>query len=151
MGCICWTENMKTKSKGSIQEEWLIYFHNTRTERYAKWIKWWKPPYGFAHCGALKYIPQHDVWEHIHFTHAGMRTEIISPKEANQFLDYLYDFEILVCPVKDDWHLMRIKELSCVSFIMRLIGFYRWYIITPYQLYCALLKAGYKPFWNKSK
>ena len=109
---------------GSIQEEWLIYFHDTRTRRYAKWIWWWKPPTGFAHCGALKYIPQHDVWEHIHFTHAGMRTEILSPSEANQFLDYLYDFEILICPVKDDWHLMRIKELSCVSFIMRLIGFY---------------------------
>ena len=135
---------------GSIQEEWLIYFHDTRTKRYAKWIKWWKPPYGFAHCGALKYIPEHDVWEHIHFTHAGIRTEIISNNETQKFLSYLYNFEILVCPFKDDWHLMRIKELSCVSFIMRLIGFYRWYIITPFQLYCALRKAGYKRFWNKS-
>ena len=72
-------------------------------------------------------------------------------EDCQKFLQYLYDYEILVCPIKDDWHLMRIKELSCVSFIMRLIGFYRWYIITPYQLYCALLKAGYKPFWNKSK
>ena len=136
---------------GSIQEEWLIYFHNTRTTKYAKWIWWWKPPYGFAHCGALKYIPDYDMWEHIHFTHAGIRTEILKPEQANKILNILYEFEIIICPVKDDWHLFRIKELSCVSFIMRLIGFYKWWIITPYQLYCALLKAGYKPFWNKPK
>ena len=45
---------------GSIQEEWLIYFHPRGTERYAKWIKWWKPPHGFAHCGAFKYIAKHE-------------------------------------------------------------------------------------------
>ena len=136
---------------GSIQEEWLIYFHNTRTTKYAKWIWWLKPPYGFSHCGALKYISELDSWEHIHFTHAGIRTEIISADKASKFLEYLYQFEILICPVKDDWHLFRIKELSCVSFIMRLIGFYRWWIITPYQLYCALRNAGYLSFWKKRK
>ena len=134
---------------GSIQEEWLIYFHNTRTTKYNKWIWWWKPPYGFSHCGALKYISELDSWEHIHFTHAGIRTEIISADKASKFLEYLYQFEILICPVKDDWHLFRIKELSCVSFIIRLIGFYRWWIITPYQLYCALRNAGYSSFWKK--
>ncbi len=136
---------------GSVQEEWLIYFHPRGTTRYAKWIWWWKPPNGFAHCGALKYIPKHDMWEHLHFTHAGIRTEVVSQEDCQKFLEYLYDYEILVCPIKDDWHLMRIKELSCVSFIMRLIGFYRWWIITPYQLYCALIKAGYKSFWKKPR
>tara|TARA_R100000656_G_scaffold29038_1_gene25381 strand:+ start:1113 stop:1565 length:453 start_codon:yes stop_codon:yes gene_type:complete len=138
---------------GSIQEEWLVYFSNELTKRYAKWklilAWWWKPPYGFSHCGALKYIPKLDIWEHIQFTHAGLRTSILNKDEASELLSKLYQFEILICPIKNDWHLFRIKELSCVSFIMRLIGFYRWWIITPYQLYCALLKAGYKPFWKK--
>jgi len=136
---------------GSIQEEWLIYFHPRGTERYAKWIKWWKPPHGFAHCGAFKYIAKHDIWEHIHFTHAGIRTELITPDDMTKFLTFLTDYEILVCPVKDDYQFFRIKEISCVSLIMRLIGFYRWYIITPYQLYCALIKAGYKSFWSKPR
>jgi hypothetical protein len=136
---------------GSIQEEWLIYFHSRGTQKYAKWIWWWKPKPGFSHCGALKYIPDLDVWEHIEFTHAGIKTSYLNKQESKEFLNYLYDFEILVCPVKDDWHLFRIKELSCVSFIMRLIGFYRWYIITPWQLYCALRKQGYKRFWSKTE
>ena len=83
------------------------------------------------------------------FNHAGIETTILSPIAAEELFAKLYDFKILICPKKNDWHLMRIKELSCVSFVMRLIGFYRWWIITPYQLYCALLKAGYKPFWEK--
>jgi len=74
----------------------------------------------------------------------------LNKEQSKNLFAYLYDYEILVCPVKQDWHLFRIKELSCVSFVMRLIGFYRWYIITPWQLYCALRKAGYKRFWNKS-
>lgn len=134
---------------GSVQKEWLIYFYNARTQRYAKWTWWWKPKPGFSHCGALHYDINVEKWINMEFTHAGIKVDILSPIAAENLFEKLYDFEILVCPQKDDWHLMRIKELSCVSFIMRLIGFYRWWIITPYQLYCALLKAGYSSFWQK--
>ena len=134
---------------GSIQKEWLVYFSDARTVRYAKWIWWWKPKPGFRHCGALHYDTNVEKWLHVEFNHAGIETTIRSPIAAENLFDKLYDFEILICPKKDDWHLMRIKELSCVSFIMRLIGFYRWWIITPYQLYCALLKARYSSFWQK--
>ena len=134
---------------GSIQKEWLVYFYNARTVRYAKWTWWWKPKPGFSHCGALHYDTNVEKWLHVEFNHAGIETTILSPIAAENLFDKLYDFEILICPKKDDWHLMRIKELSCVSFIMRLIGFYRWWIVTPYQLYCALLKAGYSSFWQK--
>lgn len=134
---------------GSVQKEWLVYFYNARTVRYAKWTWWWKPKPGFSHCGALHYDTNVKHWIHVEFNHAGIETTILSPIAAEELFAKLYDFKILICPKKNDWHLMRIKELSCVSFIMRLIGFYRWWIITPYQLYCALLKAGYKPFWEK--
>ena len=134
---------------GSIQKEWLVYFSDARTVRYAKWIWWWKPKPGFRHCGALHYDTNVEKWRHVEFNHAGIETTILSPIAAENLFDKLYDFEILICPKKDDWHLMRIKELSCVSFIMRLIGFYRWWILTPYQLYCALRKAGYSSFWEK--
>ena len=33
-----------------------------------------------------------------------------------------------------------IKEHSCVSFVQRLLGLKKWFIFTPYQLYCALNK-----------
>jgi|TARA_R110000850_G_scaffold266897_2_gene397561 hypothetical protein len=36
-----------------------------------------------------------------------------------------------------------IKEHSCVSYVQRLIGLNKWWIFSPYQLYCALKKRGY--------
>jgi hypothetical protein len=133
---------------GSIQKEWLIYFYEDGVKnRYFKFLFWLKK--GFTHCGALQYNPQINIWLHLQFTHAGIKVDILTPEEVSGILSMLYHFKVLRCPIKDDWHLIRIKELSCVSFIMRLIGFYRWWIITPYQLYCALQKAGYSSFWDK--
>ena len=133
---------------GSIQEEWLVYFHPSLTQRYSKWIKWWCYKPNFGHCGALKYISDKDIWVDVQGTHAGLAVDIITPDQASNKLSYLYNYEILICPVKEDWHFTNLNFLTCVSLIMKLIGFYRWWIITPYQLYCALIKAGYKSFWK---
>tara|TARA_A100000172_G_C3014006_1_gene100828 strand:- start:95 stop:544 length:450 start_codon:yes stop_codon:yes gene_type:complete len=135
---------------GSIQEEWLIYFHPARTQRYSKWTKWWCRKPNFGHCGALQYIPEKKIWIDLQGTHDGIQVLILTPEEATDKLSYLHPYEILICPVKQDWHFTNLNLLSCVTFMMKLIGFYKWWIITPYQLYCALLNAGYKPFWNKS-
>jgi hypothetical protein len=135
---------------GSIQEEWLIYFHPSTTKKYSKWTKWWCRKPNFGHCGALQYIPEKKIWIDLQGTHNGIQVLILTPEEATDKLKYLHPYEILICPVKEDWHFTNLNLLSCVTLMMKLIGFYRWWIITPYQLYCALLNAGYKPFWNKS-
>ena len=133
---------------GSIQEEYLVYFFEPKA-RYSKYIWWsWNYTPRFTHCGSLNYNPDKKIWNHIQFTHAGIKIELLDEDQASELLAKLHGFEILICPVKDDWQIMRIKELSCVSFTMRLIGFYKWWIVTPYQLYCALIKAGYKSFWK---
>ena len=136
---------------GSIQKEWLVYFYNARTVKYAKWLWWWKPPYGFSHCGALNYDTVLKKWINMEFTHANIKVEILDDEQSDNLFNKLLAFKILICPQKEDWHLMRIKELSCVSFVMRLIGFFRWYVITPHQLYCALIKNGYEPFWKHDR
>ena len=107
---------------GFIQEEWLVYFHSKGTERYAKWIWWWKPPHGFSHCGALKYIEHLDAWEHLEFTHAGIRTSILDKEESKNFFSYLYDYEILICPVKNDWHLVICMTMKYLYAQLKMIG-----------------------------
>lgn len=131
---------------GHIQTEWLIYFYESDDHKYADWLQFLKK--GFKHCGALSYSDKHDLWIHLEFTHAGIRLSYLDKKDIEDIFFFLKDFKILRCPVKDQWHSLRIKDTTCVTFIMRLIGFYKWYILTPYQLYCALIKAGYKSFWN---
>ena len=70
------------------------------------------------------------------------------PYQDAMKLKYMSDYEIVICPVRNQWQLLRIKDFTCVAFVMRLIGFYKWYIFTPYQLFCALRKAGYSSFYK---
>ena len=104
-----------------------------------------------SHCGALHFDTTIHKWINMEFTHANIKVEILDEKQSDNLFNKLLAFKILICPQKEDWHLMRIKELSCVSFVMRLIGFFRWYVITPHQLYCALIKNGYEPFWKHDR
>ena len=135
---------------GSIQKEWLIYFYEDGIKnKYSKYLFWLKK--GFTHCGALQYDGKIDRWFHLQFTHAGIKLDVLTPNEASPIFEILYHFKVIRCPIKNDWQFLRIKDMTCVSFVMRLIGFYRWYILTPYQLYCALLKAGYSSFWKKKE
>tara|TARA_A100000171_G_C2104952_1_gene131803 strand:+ start:145 stop:561 length:417 start_codon:yes stop_codon:yes gene_type:complete len=132
---------------GSVQKEWLIYFYEAKNHTYSDWLYFLKP--GFKHCGGITYNADTDTWIHLEYTHAGIRLSFLDKKELEDMLAYLKYFEVLRCPVKDKWQLLRIKDMTCVSFVMRLIGFHKWWIFTPYQLYCALIKAGYKSFWEQ--
>jgi hypothetical protein len=131
---------------GHIQTEWLIYFYESDDHSDSDWFTFLKK--GFKHCGALSYSEKNDLWVHLEFTHLGIKLTYLEKKDIEDMLFYLKNFKVLRCPVKNQWHTLRIKDMTCVSFIMRLIGFYKWYIFTPYQLYCALIKAGYKSFWK---
>jgi hypothetical protein len=132
---------------GSVQKEWLIYFYEAKNHTYSDWLYFLKP--GFKHCGGITYNTDTDTWVHLEYTHAGIRLSFLDKKELEDMLAYLKYFKVLRCPVKDKWQLLRIKDMTCVSFVMRLIGFHKWWIFTPYQLYCALIKAGYKSFWEQ--
>ena len=131
---------------GFVQKEWLIYFYENPKEERSPWLHFVKK--GFRHCGALGYIPPIKRWVHLEWTHMGVRHILLDDDEMNQIISYMYDFKMLKCPVKDLYQLLRIKDYTCVSFVMRLIGYYKWWIFTPYQLYCALKKDGYQAFYQ---
>lgn len=131
---------------GYLQKEWLVYFYEAPYHSKYDWMYFLKK--GFKHCGALGYDPHQKLWTHLEFTHEGTTMEHLNQKEIDDIINYMYDFKMLRCPVRRDWQLFRIKDMNCVSWIMRLIGYHRWYIFTPYQLYCALIKDGYSSFYN---
>ena len=131
---------------GYLQTEWLVYFYEADYHNKDDWLHFLKKD--FKHCGAIGYDPHKDLWTHLEFTHQGISMEHLSDKDAHNFMAFFHRFKLLRCPVKYQWHNFRIKDVTCVTWIMRLIGFYRWYIFTPYQLYCALIKSGYKSFYK---
>ena len=115
---------------GFVQKEWLIYFYENPKEERSPWLHFVKK--GFRHCGALGYVQPIQRWVHLEWTHMGVRHILLDDDEMNQIISYMYDY-------------------TCVSFVMRLIGYYKWWIFTPYQLYCALKKDGYKSFYQEIK
>ena len=131
---------------GLVQKEWLVYFYESELEPREDWLYFIKK--GFRHCGALGYVPTTGKWNHIEWTHRGIVHTTLEEEEIMNILTYLQDFKVLKCPVKQEYQLLRIKDYTCVSFIMRLIGFYKWWIFTPYQLFCALKKAGYEDYYS---
>ena len=131
---------------GYLQEEWLVYFYEAPDHPYRDWLKFLKK--GFKHCGVLGFNPELKRWIHLEWTHAGIRHTVLHNDEVTRIISYMSNYEIVKCPVRNNWHLLRIKDFTCVTFVMRLIGFYKWYIFTPYQLFCALRKAGYSSFYK---
>ena len=105
---------------GFVQKEWLIYFYENPKEERSPWLHFVKK--GFRHCGALGYVQPIQRWVHLEWTHMGVRHILLDDDEMNQIISYMYDFKMLKCPVKDLYQLLRIKDYTCVSFVMRLIG-----------------------------
>jgi len=135
-----------------LQKEYLIYFHeNPDPTKVSWWIKLLCRKKKFRHVGALGYNPYHDMWYSLQYTHEGIIHQFVTKDELYNILAYfrINDYKVLNVPVKKEWKLIWIKEHSCVSFIMRLIGYHSWFVFTPYQLYCALKKKGIKSFWEK--
>lgn len=129
------------------QNEWLVYFYENRD--YHRHTKFFKK--GFKHCGVMSYDPEKKIWLIAEFLFGKLNIEILNEEEVDKIfrLIKIKNGHIVKVPVQDtipsfptimgSW----IKEHSCVSYVQRLIGWSRFWIFTPNQLYCALKKNGF--------
>jgi hypothetical protein len=129
------------------QNEFLVYFvHNEDGHWQTKYFK-----DGFKHCGVISYDTDTKHWIIIEYIFGQILVETISDKEADAFFRLVRIRNGVVLKGENisertgfpsfmgSW----IKEHSCVSYVQRLIGLNKWWIFSPYQLYCALKKRGY--------
>jgi len=104
---------------------------------------------GFAHCFVVDYDPDMKVW---------YKAECAS--ERMSFI--MYDdvkADYLIGNLVENAHCLEVREvpkriyfprwLYCVSFVKHLIGMRKWWILTPYQLYCELRKNGANSIFEK--
>ena len=108
------------------QNEWLVYFYENRD--YHRHTKFFKK--GFKHCGVMGYDAEKKIWIISEYLFGKLNIEILNEDEV----DKISKFPVIM----GSW----IKEHSCVSYVQRLIGWSRFWIFTPNQLYCALKKNG---------
>ena len=96
----------------------------------------------------MGYDPEKKVWIIVEILFSQLLIEVIEETKVDAIFRMIKQKKghIFRVPVKKSipkfpvilgsW----IKEHSCVSYVQRLIGMSRFWVFTPYQLYCALKK-----------
>jgi len=130
------------------QTRYLVYFYeNTDYHRDTKFFK-----KGFKHCGVITYDPENKVWILLEYIFGHLLLETI-PEDKVDIIFRMFQMKhgrVLEGDIKPrntrfpsimgSW----IKEHSCVSYVQRILGLNKWWIFTPYQLYCALKKLNFR-------
>ena len=129
------------------QTRYLVYFYeNDDYHRHTKFFK-----KGFKHCGVLSYDDDAKHWLLIEYIFGHIMVEVL-PDNKIEPLFRLFKMRNGVVLQGDmqsnttkfpsilgSW----IKEHSCVSYVQRILGMNKWWVFTPYQLYCALKKVKF--------
>jgi len=130
-----------------IRTKWLIFFYTPfNPPWYTKWRK-----KGFTHVGAMTFNAEHKCWLMVEGLYGSLNVEILSGNDANKVLSYVKRLHGMVIQGEEkdtpkfrgEWW---VKEHSCVSYMQRLLGLRKFFLFTPYQLFCALRKIGFTIF-----
>ena len=130
-----------------IRNEWLIFFYTPYNQAwYTKWRK-----KGFTHVGAMSFNPKFNCWLMVEGLYGGLQVELLDKDEADKVITYVKKLHGIVLKGKDiiipkfrgEWW---VKEHSCVSYMQRLLGLRKFWLFTPYQLFCALRKLNFTIF-----
>jgi hypothetical protein len=129
------------------QKRVLVFF--LQNDDFHRSIKFFK--HGFKHCGVLFYDTDCNHWIIVEYIYGQLLIEVLPTNKADAFFKLLKIKKAKVLQgdcvfnhtrfptIMKSW----IKEHSCVSYVQRLLGLNKWWIFTPYQLYCALKKHNY--------
>jgi hypothetical protein len=108
---------------------------------------------GFRHCFAFRYLAKADLWVVVDWSNRGLSLGTV-PKEAVDLIIIAVNqsggafLEILAKPQNS--RVIPPLPLYCVTAIKELVGLRDWRVITPWQLYCALLRRGAQRMFDLS-
>ena len=134
---------------GFSQKEWLVYFYEAKDHHWS--LRFFKK--NFKHCGVIGYFENNDSWILLEYIYGKFMVELLTKKDVDSLFLFIKDTngKIIKVPVKNiekspmpnlfgSW----LKEHSCVSYVQRLLGLNHFFIFTPYRLFCALKKKGFR-------
>ena len=105
----------------------------------------------FGHVFAVRYDPELDLWIRFECASQRFNFELLSEEAA----DYLvYDMvENCLCVEVEavDNSIYAPRWLYCVSFVKHIIGIRKPWVLTPYQLYCELIKKEHRIIFTKEQ
>jgi|TARA_R100000081_G_C4780543_1_gene151219 hypothetical protein len=122
--------------------KWIICF--CESKNIGIWKYFTKHRIGFSHVYAVNYDVELDLWKKIEFTTNGLVFHTLKGQKATELvLNMHLGGECVEIDVKDKPIYMP-RLFYCVSFIKHLCNVRKFWILTPYQLYCELRRLNGK-------
>ena len=114
-----------------------------------KWFTFWRK--GFSHCYVVDYDPKADVWMKAECASRRMLFDIYKEDESDFLIGSLVEYATCVDAKGFKTATYFPRWLYCVSFVKHFLGINKWWIFTPYQLYCELRRQGHKHIFEKEQ
>ena len=118
--------------------KWIIVFSKAKNIGIWKWFTMGREDY--SHVFAVRYDVELDCWFRLEFASERMNFEAIRGDEADLLFAHMMSNCICVDVEVGADSIYFPRWLYCVSFVKHIIGCNKWWILTPYQLYCELIK-----------
>tara|TARA_R100001129_G_C5319909_1_gene247353 strand:+ start:942 stop:1349 length:408 start_codon:yes stop_codon:yes gene_type:complete len=119
---------------------WVIYFIDRKSQY---WFDFFTKP-GFRHCFIYGYDPLTNKWIAFDYALNGVFINILNTKQMlythHQILKKHKATAIVIESENKNKRLFNWVPMYCVSAIKYMIGMKNMFVITPYQLFCALKK-----------
>ena len=125
---------------------WIICF--CESKNIGLWKLFTKYRYGFSHVYAVNYDTELDIWKKLELTTNGFQFHTLKGEKATELvLNMHLGGECLEIDIKDKPIYMP-RLFYCVSFIKHLCNIRKFWILTPYQLYCELRRLKGKVIFD---
>tara|TARA_R100000278_G_scaffold8595_1_gene10563 strand:- start:2715 stop:3269 length:555 start_codon:yes stop_codon:yes gene_type:complete len=120
--------------------KWIICFCESPNLGFWKFFTKKHPK--FSHAFAVQYFPELDQWIKIEFTTQGFNFIALQGENANELIAFMISECTCIEYEATSYPIWLPRLLYCVSFMKHLCNIRNIFILTPYQLYCELLKRG---------
>lgn len=103
----------------------------------------------FQHVYAVRYDPDLKIWITFEFASQRFNFEWCSGEEAAYLVGDLFEnHKCIEIEASEGKPILTPRFMYCVSFVKHIVGINNPFILTPYQLYCELIKRGGKPIFE---
>lgn len=128
--------------------KWIVCF--CESKNIGLWKLLTKHRVGFSHVYAVNYDPKLDIWRKVEIASNGFNFETLRGDEATKLVLTMFTHKCIEFETGDDFIYIP-RLMYCVSFVKHLCNIDKFWLITPYQLYCELLKQKGKVTFDISE
>lgn len=129
--------------------KWVICFRKTDNVGPWKLFTSHRPQYG--HVFAVRYDVSLDIWMKFECASQRFVFDLLDENESDHLVHDMIENCVCVETEPEDVFIYAPRWLYCVSFVKHIVGMRKPWVLTPYQLYCELIKRPHRIIFEKDK